>query len=238
MLEVDGKNVFTTLEELVNPKHTALILIDIQNDYCSPGGSSVKIGRSEVSMCLQIPARVKAVLEAARRAKVLIVHICMTNYPKHETDSPAWLKFMYNRKIARLKNSGKFDDPAKILGAIDVVDGTWGWQEVDVVAPVPGEIIVKKYRSSAFIGTNLDLVLKANQIKSVVCVGVVTDGCVISTARDAQFFDYYSIVLRDCVATDKKEFHEAALLIMTDRVELVESSDVMEIWSRASMESR
>ena len=74
--------------------------------------------------------------------------------------------------------------------------------------------MVKKYRSSAFWGTNLDLLLRSNGIKSLIMAGCTTEGCVESTARDALFNDYYVVVAEDCVASDDRAQHEASLLLM------------------------
>ena len=63
--------------------------------------------------------------------------------------------------------------------------------------PLDGELVVKKYRSSGFWGTNLDMLLRSNGIKSVVVTGCTTEGCVESTARDAMFSDYYVVIVTD-----------------------------------------
>ena len=77
----------------------------------------------------------------------------------------------------------------------------------------PGDLVVKKYRSSGFWGTNLDMLLRSNGIKSVVITGCTTEGCVESTARDALFNDYYVVIVEDCVASDDRAQHEASLLL-------------------------
>lgn len=226
MIIIEGREVFSTLEELVNPNYTALLVIDVQNDFCSPGGYFDNIGK-DISMLQLAPSHIKSVLEAARRYGVFIIHIQNTCYPKHRAESGAWLRF----RIRNLMKTATEKTEELALQSI-TLEGTWGWQEVDEITPHPGEIIVKKHRSSAFIGTDLDMILRANGIKSVVSVGVITEGCVESTVRDAQFFDYYPVLLRDCVATDKREMHEAALLVMSSRVDVVESSEVIEIWAK------
>ncbi len=231
MITVSGREIFTTLEELVNPEYTALMLIDIQNHFCSPGGHYDKMGK-DMSMLQQVPFRVKPVLEAARRYGVLVVHIQQTCYQRCMTDSGAWLRMIYKKRLIEGKTPGEIEESAALLLLGGPLEGTWGWREVDEIAPEPGEIIVKKHRSSAFVGTDLDMILRTNGIKSVVVVGVVTDGCVESTARDAQFFDYYSIVLRDCVATVAPEMHEAALFVMSGRLDVVDCSEVMKVWAR------
>ncbi len=200
------------------------MLIDIQNDCCSPGGGSDKTG-ADMSLLGQVTHRVKPVLEAARQCGILVVHIQQTHLSIYLAESGAWLRMRYN--IHKRAGSEAAD-----LHLPLVVEGTWGWQEVDEVAPRPGEAMVRKHRSSAFIGTDLDVILRSNEIKSVVCVGVVTEGCVESTARHAQFCDYYSILLQDCVGTSKAEIHEAALLVMRTRLDVIDSSKVLNIWAK------
>ena len=227
MINIYGKEIFTTLSELVNPEYTALLLIDIQNDFCCQGGSFDKMGL-DMSMLQQVPRRVKPVLRAARRSGVLVMHIRNTCHPNHVSDSGAWLHMLLKNVGIDLKASMKEDQQVLMT----TMEGTWGWQEVDEVAPQPGESIIKKHRSSAFIGTDLDMILRSNGIKSVVSVGVATEGCVESTARDAQFFDYYPVLLRDCVATRKSEIHEAAMLVMSTRFDVQDSSEIIDIWDK------
>jgi nicotinamidase-related amidase len=112
------------------------------------------------------------------------------------------------------------------------VEGTWGAEILPEVAPQPGDVVVKKWRSSAFVGTNLDMVLRCNDIKSIVVTGDVTQGCVESTARDAAFHDYYVVVLEDCVATYDRDLHEASLKVLRTRVDVAPSGAVLDLWRR------
>ena len=238
MITIYGREMFTTLEELVDPAYTALLLVDIQNGFCSPDGYLAK-EVADMSMLELAPSRVKPVLEAARRYGVFVIHIQNTLYPKRVAESGAWLRMVYIRRVmsyglkagVRTEVARKTEEPT-VLSLATTLEGTYDWQIVDEVAPQPGEIVVKKHRSSAFIGTDLDMILRSNGIKSVVSVGVATEGCVESTARDAQFFDYYSIVLRDCVGTDSHEIHEAALLVMSTRMDVVDSAEVIDVWAK------
>src|SRR6202042_2004394 len=99
-------------------------------------------------------------------------------------------------------------------------------------APLPHELVVPKYRSSGFWGTNLDMLLRSNGIKSVVVVGCTTEGCVESTARDAMFNDYYVIIAEDCVASDDREQHDASMLLMRHRFDIASSDEILAQWSR------
>lgn len=226
MLVVNGKEVFTTLEELVNPRHTALLLIDLQNDFIMPGGAFDKQGKYSSALHEIVP-NVKRVLEAARHSGVLVVHVQFTCYPDFLVESPVAL---HQRLLRTGYTSG--DTIEKLVP--DCIQGTWGWQVVDELAPLPNEVVVMKHRQSAFIGTDLDMILRSNGIKSVCIVGLVTQGCVLATATDAVFFEYYPVILRDCVGSRKPTVHEAALLVMSSSKDITSSEKVLEIWYRST----
>ena len=92
---------------------------------------------------------------------------------------------------------------------------------------------MRKYRSSGFWGTNLDMLLRSNGIKSIVVTGATTEGCVESTARDGLFNDYYVIVPEDCVASDDAAQHDASLLLMRHRFDVVPSGEILGRWAAA-----
>ena len=99
--------------------------------------------------------------------------------------------------------------------------------------PHDGDLIVKKYRSSAFWGTNLDMLLRSNGIQSVVVAGCTTEGCVESTARDAMFNDYYVVIADDCVASDDRAQHDASMFLMRHRFDIASSEQILGEWARA-----
>jgi nicotinamidase-related amidase len=216
MIEVYGRKVLTTIDELVEPRRTALVVIDVQNDFCSEGGLMHELGK-DLSMIKPMLGHLRQVLNAAREAGVLPLYIQNSWLPEHRAASGAWLRFMVVRYGM---------DPARGC----TVEGTWGAEILPEIAPRKGDVVVKKWRSSAFRGTNLDMVLRANEIDTVVLTGVVTQGCVESTARDAAFHDYYAVVLEDCVATYDRELHEASLKVLRTRVDVVPSTSVMDVW--------
>jgi nicotinamidase-related amidase len=224
MIEVHGRQVFTEIEEIVDPRHTALVLIDVQNDFCSEGGLMHEMGK-DLAMMKGTVARLRGVLEAARQAGVMPIYIQNTWLSGHRVASGAWLRFMVVRYGM---------DPARGC----TVEGTWGGEILPEVAPQKGDVVVRKWRSSSFRGTNLDMVLRCNDIKSVVLTGVVTQGCVESTARDAAFHDYYPVVLEDCVATYDRDIHDASLKVLRTRVDVVPSDAVIDIWRRAVKRAR
>jgi nicotinamidase-related amidase len=221
LIEIEGKVVFTELAELVDPAHAALVLVDMQRDFVDSDGAFGRLG-VDLSMYPAMRPRLAALLEAARAAGVVIVHVQMTTLPGRASDSPAQLRFNL-----RMHASVRAGGPALRYTEI----GTPGREFAEEFQPRQGELVVPKWRSSAFHGTSLDLLLRSNGIKTVVVTGCTTEGCVESTARDALFSDYYVVVVEDCVASDDRDQHEASLLLMRHRFDLAGSAEIAALWA-------
>jgi nicotinamidase-related amidase len=225
LINVEGKVVYTELAELVTPSHTALLLVDMQRDYVEAGGALDQLGVN-LSMYPPMRPRLAGLLEAARRAGVTIVHIQMTTLPGRKSDSPAQIRFNL-----RMHAAARADGPPLSY----TISGTPGHEFVEGLRPRDGELVVPKWRSSGFWGTNLDLLLRSNGIETVVMSGCTTEGCVESTARDAMFNDYYVVVAEDCVASDDPEQHDASLLLMRHRFDVASSQQISEAWSQSRL---
>ena len=185
MIEIADKHVFSDLRELVDPRHTALVLIDMQRDFVEPDGVFGRLG-ADLSMYTQMRPRLAHLLDAARERGVTVVHIQMSSLASWASDSPAQLRF-------NLRMHQSLNLRGMPLQYTEV--GTEGHRFVEELTPQAGEFVVSKWRSSGFWGTNLDMLLRTNGIQSVVVTGCTTEGCVESTARDAMFNDYYVV---DC----------------------------------------
>lgn len=221
MIEIEGKEVFTELAELVDPAHTALIVVDMQRDFCTPGWAFDRLG-VDLSMYPPMIPRLARLIDGARAASVRPIYVQMTVLPGRASESPAQIRFNLRLHLA----SHGDVEPLRYTA-----DGSAGQEIIDALAPQPGDLVVKKYRSSAFWGTNLDLLLRSNGIRSVVMTGCTTEGCVESTARDALFNDYYVVIAEDCVASDDPEQHGASLLLMRHRFDLARAEEILGIWS-------
>lgn len=221
MIIVEGKEIFTELAELVDPAHTALVLIDMQRDFIEPEGAFGALG-VDLSMYQDSLPRLTSLLNEARRARVLVIHVQNTTLPGRISDSPAQIRF--NLRM----HEGKRRDEAPLRYSLE---GTRGHEIVDQLTPEAGELVVRKHRSSAFWGTDLELLLRSNGIKTVVIGGCTTEGCVESTARDAMFNDLYVVIAVDCVASDDREQHEASLLLMRHRFDLSTADEISSVWS-------
>jgi nicotinamidase-related amidase len=222
MIEIAGKQVYTTLEELVDASHTALVIVDMQRDFCIPGGSFDRLG-VDISMYPPMIPRLARLLDGARAAGIPPIFIQMTVLPGRMSESPAQIRF--NLRL-HLDSHGDVEPLSYTL------DGSEGQEIIPELAPQPGEAVVKKYRSSGFWGTNLDMLLRSNGIESVVMTGCTTEGCVESTARDALFNDYYVVIPVDCVASDDPAQHDASLLLIRHRFDVVTSDDILAVWRR------
>jgi ureidoacrylate peracid hydrolase len=183
----------------------------MQNDFCHPEGAGAVNG-GDVSSCVAMAPRLKELIAAARTAGVQPMFIRAVH--NRWTDSPARLD----------RNHGR---PAGICR-----EGTWG-AEWYGVAPEPGDPIVTKHRYSAFINTDLDLILRAQGIKSLILTGVATNGCVESTARDGFMLDYYIVFVDDCSATASGPAPHAATLRNIESAfgVVVNSADLRATWS-------
>ncbi len=221
MITVDGKEVFTELSELVAPEHTALVLIDMQRDFVEADGLFGRLG-IDVSAYASVRPAIARLRREAVAAGVLVVHVQNTALPHRMSDSPAQIRFNL-----RMHESARGDQPALRY----TVPGTPGHEIIAELTPQDGELVVAKYRSSAFWATNLDLLLRSNGIRSVVLAGCTTEGCVESTARDAMFNDYYVVLAEDCVASDDQAQHEAAMLLMRHRFDLADTDAIAEAWA-------
>jgi ureidoacrylate peracid hydrolase len=188
-----------TLEKKVRPGHTALIVIDMQNDFIAPGGLVGRSGR-DVTAAQELAERLPAFIATARRAGVLVVfvrNVYSTERNLYLTD--AWLE-----QAARKQAGGytRFSVCA---------EGSWEGDYYGDVRPQPGDPVVTKHRYNAFHNTDLDTILRANAIRTVVMTGVATDVCVGTTAREAFMRDYYAVMVDDGTATFSPEDHTATL---------------------------
>jgi nicotinamidase-related amidase len=197
--------MYETLEETVHPAHTALLVTDVQNDFCKDEPRQAMI------------PHIARVLEAARRFGVLVVYIQNTVLPDGLSDAPS--DVMRRRKLG--------------INTEVTIEGTWGQQIVDQLKPEPKEPIVKKHRLSAFVGTTLDIMLRSKAIETVVVTGTATHGCVINTAYGAIAHNYYVVVVEDGVASWRKDLHESALFLMRNTINYVtDANTLIEAWQR------
>ena len=223
MIEISGKAVYTELDELVAPSHTALVVIDMQLDFVEAQGAFGTLG-VDLSMYDSVRPAVARLLAHARRSAVRVIHIQNTALPDRMSDSPAQIRFNLRMHALARRGGGPLTY---------TVPGTPGHEFIDEARPEPGEAVVRKYRSSGFWGTSLSMLLRSNGIQTLVIAGCTTEGCVESTARDALFNDHYVVIAEDCVGSDDPAQHDASLLLMRHRFDLATADQVAASWALA-----
>ncbi len=216
MKEFRGKIVASSIDEVLDARYTALIVVDVQNDYCHAEGALGRRGW-DISMCKGVIESIRSLLEAARASGVFVVFLQQTQLAGGLADSPSWA---YRKALVNKTEEY-------------TLSGTWGHRIVDELVPADGEVVIEKHRPDGFAGTKLDLMLRSNAITSVAVTGVVTEGCVESTARSAAFHDYYTVYVGDCMGSTSRDIHDAQLEIARFRgFDVVASGEVAAIWRR------
>lgn len=205
-----------SLRERITPQHTALLIIDMQKDFCVEGmGASRRPGRDLTRTRAIIPNLAK-LRQAARNSGALVAHIGFLTLPNHLSDGGPWLS--QRRRATYASDSFAMANSA-------------GAEFISELTPQDGEITIHKHRYSGFKGTDLDMILRAQEIRTCIVTGVSTNVCVESTLRDAFEHGYYVVVPSDATASWSKELGESTLQNVTHRFGLVTTADdILEIW--------
>ncbi len=194
--------------EMVAPGRTALVVIDVQEDFCSPAGVLGKVG-VDLSMVDAPLAKIQALIAAARGAGVTLAFARVMT--RKSTDSQA-LKLFYLRQ-------GRSLDQLELCRI-----GTSG-VDYYVVAPEQGDIEVEKVQYSSFMGTQFEHDLRARDIDTLVVVGFTTDCCVDTTVRDAFHRNFNVFVVDDATAAYDPALHEGSLAALGAHCALVVGTD-------------
>lgn len=208
-------DMFLTPEETLAAGHTALLIIDMQKDFCKPGFGAEQAGR-DLTMARGVIPAIADLLEGARAAGVVVAHVGFSTAPDHASDSGSWL--------AQRRRATASSDSLCITGSE-------GEEFIDELSPRAGEYVIRKRRYSAFTGTDLDLLLRARGVKSVIVTGVSTNACVETTGRAAFELGYYLAVPSDCCGSWNRDLHEATLANVRHRFGITpERSEILRIW--------
>lgn len=187
-------------EFVFEPEHVALVVIDMQRDFVDPGGFGEALG-NDVSLLRKAVPPTARVLDAARKAGILVIH----TREGHRRD----LSDLAPAKKARGRLATGIGDPGP-MGRI-LVQGEYGHDIIDDLKPAAGEPVVDKPGKGAFYATDLDTILRSRGIRQLIVCGVTTEVCVNTTVREANDRGYDCLVLEDCVASYFPEFQRVAL---------------------------
>jgi ureidoacrylate peracid hydrolase len=192
---------------------TAVIVVDMQNDFGSKGGIFDRAG-IDISMIQGVVGSTARVLTAARRGAVNIIYLKMGFQPDlsdlGSADSPNRVRHLHF-------GAGETMRAPDGTASRFLIRDTWNTDIVAELKPQPGDVVLYKHRFSGFYQTDLDAILKQRGVKYLIFTGCTTSVCVESTVRDAMFRDYSCVVLEDCTAEPigfglPRSNHEASLL--------------------------
>jgi len=175
-----------TSSRSIDPKTSALLVMDFQT-------AVVEMVPTDSDALL---ARTAKLIEACRKAGMTVIYVVVGFRAGYPEVSPR------NQSFGPIRESGRF------------AEGSAGTEVHTAVAPRPGDVVVTKHRVSAFAGTDLEMVLRANGIETLVLAGIATSGVVLSTLRHAADSDYKLVVVEDCCSDRDPEVHR----VLTEKV--------------------
>lgn len=199
----------------IDPVESAIIVVDMQNDFGSEGGMFVRSG-IDISAIRSVIAPTARVLSAARRAGVAVIYLKMAFRPDlSDAGDPAGPNWIKHHRLRPGENVTAPDGSASRI----LIRDTWNTDIVAELTPEPGDITLYKHRYSGFFETKLDEILRSRGVTSLIFTGCTTSVCVESTMRDAMFRDYKCLLLADCTAECigaglPRSNHDASLLVM------------------------
>ena len=211
------QKILRTLDEQIDPEHTALIIIDPQKDFCASDGAAARLMGWDVSRIQSAVQRLNLFIQKARGTRLMIV----------------WTRSLVAADKARpsyrarsLISEATARDIAIVKEGSDGADWYSG-----VTKPLPDEYLVTKWHYDAFEDTNLDLVLSSRGIKTLLVTGFTANVCVETTARHGYIKGYYIVLVSDCTdAPTQREYESTVSNIKNYFGKVATSAEIVKVW--------
>lgn len=194
----------------IDPRATALLVVDMQNAYASPGGY-LDIAGFDIGGAAGVIEKIAVLVETARKAGVTVVFFRNGWDPDYvEAGGPGSPNWWKSNALKTMR------DKPELQGKL-LAKGTWDYALVDRLQPLPGDIVIEKPRYSAFYNTALDSMLRARGIRTLAFCGIATNVCVESTLRDGYHREFFGVLLEDATHQAGPAFLQEATVFNVEK---------------------
>ena len=210
-----GREIPNTVEEILNPKHTVLVVHEMLNDFISEGGTALRGGRINADRIIQPIAEL---LAAARAKNVRVAYVRWTRHADGSTNS----------------DPQRRNNPALSTRPPSNIEGTWGWEEPEAITPMPGDWVLPKWRQDAFVATQLDALMRWNGIKTMVIVGIGAEVGILPTVTHASTLGYFSVGVEDAILAANPAWQDLAIKFIGQSAMVKNREEIIEIWNKSA----